>query len=481
MSTLSPSSEGTIIQGGMGIGVSSWRLARRVAEIGEVGVVSGTAIDAVLVRELQDGDPHGRLEVLETYPDAETVEEIRRRYYVPEGKAPDEPYRPKPIHRFNPKVRSQRLLSAAAYSEVRLATGGHSGTIGINLMAKLKRYTLGVLYGAMLGGVDLILMGAGIPREEAKQVLRLAEGKPASLSLDPAIAEGYDGETSFSYELDPADLVPSPEPIDAPPFYPIVSSDVLARVLDRRLPGEAVDGWVIEMPEAGGHNAPPRGKQYDEQNRPVYDEKDEVDLDRIRGLGKPFYLAGGYGRPDGLRAALAQGAEGIQVGTLFSLAEESGYPEAEKRRLIRAAHRDRLRIRTDGRVSPTGFPFKVIEAEGTLADPERRKERERICDLGYLREPYVDEKGRVLGRCPAEPVADYERKGGAPEETRGRACLCNALMANIGHPQIRPNGPELPLYTGGDQLEDLPLGSADDPSYDAATVITYLRGELKAA
>ena len=54
-----------IIQGGMGIGVSSWRLARRVAQRGEIGIVSGTGIDTVVVRELQDGDPHDRRRVLD--------------------------------------------------------------------------------------------------------------------------------------------------------------------------------------------------------------------------------------------------------------------------------------------------------------------------------------------------------------------------------------------------------------------------------
>ena len=52
-----------IIQGGMGVGVSSWRLARSVARLGEFGVVSGTGIDTVLVRELQQGDrlPDGEI------------------------------------------------------------------------------------------------------------------------------------------------------------------------------------------------------------------------------------------------------------------------------------------------------------------------------------------------------------------------------------------------------------------------------------
>ena len=48
-----------VIQGGMGIAVSSWQLAREVSLAGQLGVVSGTALDGVLARVLQDGDPGG--------------------------------------------------------------------------------------------------------------------------------------------------------------------------------------------------------------------------------------------------------------------------------------------------------------------------------------------------------------------------------------------------------------------------------------
>ncbi len=47
----------TIIQGGMGVAVSSWKLANKVARAGELGVVSGTGLDIVVARRLQDGDP----------------------------------------------------------------------------------------------------------------------------------------------------------------------------------------------------------------------------------------------------------------------------------------------------------------------------------------------------------------------------------------------------------------------------------------
>ena len=51
-----------LIQGGMGVYVSNWRLAKAVAQ-GKPGVtagtVSGTGLDVVYVRLLQLGDPWG--------------------------------------------------------------------------------------------------------------------------------------------------------------------------------------------------------------------------------------------------------------------------------------------------------------------------------------------------------------------------------------------------------------------------------------
>src|SRR6188472_3192945 len=49
------------MQGGMGAGVSDWRLAHAVSSQGELGVVSGTALDVILARRLQAGDPGGVL------------------------------------------------------------------------------------------------------------------------------------------------------------------------------------------------------------------------------------------------------------------------------------------------------------------------------------------------------------------------------------------------------------------------------------
>lgn len=86
-------------------------------------------------------------------------------------------------------------------------------------------------------------------------------------------------------------------------------------------------------------------------------------------------------------------------------------PKSDGRLLVGATSEERG-FQTDGRVPPTGFPFKVLTLPATLAEPEQYNRRSRMCDLGYLRMPYVDSKGHLLGRCPAELRDDYERKGG---------------------------------------------------------------------
>ncbi|MNW56303.1 hypothetical protein D3C74_340130 [compost metagenome] len=109
-----------------------------------------------------------------------------------------------------------------------------------------------------------------------------------------------------------------------------------------------------------------------------------------------------------------------------------------------------LDVRTEALTSPTGFPFKVAQLPGTLADVGLTAARPRLCDLGYLRTPVQKDDGKVAYRCPAEPVHMYERKGGDAADTVGRSCLCNSLAANVGLGQTRADGyVEPPLVTLG--------------------------------
>src|SRR6056297_2671300 len=75
-----------IIQGGMGAGVSDWNLARSVAEQKGLGVVSGVALDVILVRRLQQGDPGGHMQrALKVFPDEDVANRIVEKYYNEQG------------------------------------------------------------------------------------------------------------------------------------------------------------------------------------------------------------------------------------------------------------------------------------------------------------------------------------------------------------------------------------------------------------
>ena len=214
-----------------------------------------------------------------------------------------------------------------------------------------------------------------------------------------------------------------------------------------------VDGLVVEGPSAGGHNAPPRGPlRLDERGEPVYGARDEPDLAAIAALGVPFWLAGSYATPEGLRQALALGAAGVQVGTAFAFSQESGLSAELKRRVLDLSRAGKARVVTDTIASPTGFPFKVVDLPGTLSDRAVSDARARICDLGYLRQPYQKPDGKLGWRCPSEPVASFLRKGGAEQDTVGRKCVCNGLLANIGLGQVRRGEPERPLVTSGNDV-----------------------------
>jgi nitronate monooxygenase len=466
-----------IIQGGMGVGVSGWRLARAVARHGQLGVVSGTALPLVLTRQLQLGDPGGDLaRALVHFPDQAVAARVWQAYYVPGGKAEDVPFKAVPMPALEPSQAFLDLAVISAFTEVFLAKEGHAGQIGINLLEKIQLPTLPTLFGAMLAGVDYILMGAGIPRTIPGVLDQLARREPAELKIDVA---GAQAEDNFVNRFDPRPyLGDRPPEINRPRFLAIISSATLAMTLARKSNGR-VDGFVVEGPLAGGHNAPPRGAlALNERGEPVYGPRDVPDLPKIRELGLPFWLAGSYLHPEKLAEARAQGAAGVQIGTAFAFCEESGIlPDLKRRVLALSRSFGSLQVRTDPLASPTGFPFKVLQLLGTLSDEACSAARQRICDLGYLRTAYRKPDGAIGYRCAGEPAEDYVRKGGAIEETKGRLCLCNGLLGTIGLGQVRADGPEAALVTSGDDVVHLArFLPADRDAYHAADVIRWLLG-----
>ena len=464
-----------IIQGGMGVGVSNWRLANAVSKLGQLGVVSGTALDSLFVRRLADGDQGGNMRRgLDAFPFPDMARRIWQEYFTPGGKPAGTPYPAIPVHQRNSARKLIELCMVSNFVEVYLAREGHRNPVGINFLEKVQMPHLSSIYGAMLAGVGYVLMGAGIPLHIPGVLDAFAFHHAAEYKLQ--VTGALPGQDT-QMVLNPADYAEGPLPVlHRPRFLAIVSSNTLATTMLRRASGR-VDGLVIESPTAGGHNAPPRGKlQLNAAGEPVYGERDRVNIAELRALGVPFWLAGGYGNAEKLREALEQGAAGVQVGTAFAFSRESGMRADLKKALLAQAVTGSGEVFTDPLASPTGFPFKVAQLEGTSSAFNIYQERKRVCDLGYLREPYAVGEGKIAYRCSAEPVENYLAKGGKIEDTVGRKCLCNALMANIGHAQARKDGAVEPaLITVGDDLNTVAqyLAPGRD-SYSAADVVESL-------
>jgi len=470
-------SDPVIIQGGMGAGVSGWPLAKAVSMMGQLGVVSGTALDTIFVRRLQDGDFGGHLRrALAQFPVPEIAQKILKKYFVPGGKRKDVPYQLLPLYTANPSLFLQALTVVSNFAEVFLAKEGHRGEVGINYLEKIQFPLLPSLYGAMLAGVAYVLIGAGIPREIPGVLDQLVHHQEVSIRLH---VENAASEDDFRIRFDPKRILSQKLPeLARPKFLAIIASATLASALAKKSTGK-VDGFVIEGPTSGGHNAPPRGPlQLNAKGEPIYGSKDEVDLEAVKALGLPFWLAGSYGNPEQLKRAREWGAAGVQVGTAFAYCRESGLSEEIKYKLLQKARRGEGEVFTDPVASPAGFPFKVVKMEGSMSEPEVYAARPRVCDLGFLRHLYKKEDGSLGYRCPAEPIDTYVKKGGRIEETVGRKCLCNGLLATIGLPQRQGNGYlEPPIVTSGDDLNKIArFLKKGETSYSASDVIEQLLG-----
>lgn len=389
-----------LISGGMGVRISCWRLARIVSMMDGLGVVSGTGLELVYPRILQNGDPGGHTrrafdELARRQPAlAEPLRRLFDNYYIKGGKAAGKPYKPVPVWKLNriegygrgpdsfwePAREPQILSIAANFAEVWLAKEGHGGLVGINFLRKIERPMPCALYGAILAGVDYVVIGAGNPSHIPGMLRLLSRHEPASMPLKVYGTRSDSGEFS-----------------------------VLAR--PRAFVG-----------------------------------------DRAAALPPPKFLA---------------------IVSSFGLAQA-----------LRMIARGELKV-TDTMVSPTGFPFKVAQLPGTLADGAVYQGRRRVCDISMLQANYLTAEGELGYRCSAEPVDSFIAKGGRAQNTAGRACLCNGLLAAAGFAQTRADGYVEPaIVTLGEDLQPvrdlLALLSPGQDSYTIGKAIRFLRQTIKA-
>ncbi len=459
----------------MGVAVSNWCLARAVAREGQLGVVSGTGLAVVFARRLQQGDAGGHLRrAAGAFPYPEVARRVVDQFFVEGGKSDTKPFKPTPPLDWPVSPELTDLTVLANFCEVWLAKEGHDGWVGVNYLEKIQLPMLAQLFGAMLAGVDVVLIGAGIPRYVPGVLDGLARWEPVEMRID---VDGAQAGEEWVSRFDPSRYPAHQTSLKRPTFLAIVSSATLAMTLARKSNGQ-VDGFVVESSVAGGHNAPPRGvMQLSPSGEPVYGTRDDVELDKIRALDLPFFLAGGEAAPGKLDAAMALGASGIQVGTAFAFCDESGITPDYKQRVIETSQTEGIRVFTDPAASPTSFPFKVVQMPGTLSDHDVYTSRRRVCDLGYLRKAYRKPDGTLGHRCPAEPVEAYVRKGGKIDDTTGRKCVCNALFATVGQAQRLTQTASLEpalLTAGSTQIDLQRFCKPGATSYKAVDVIRQL-------
>ena len=168
----------------MGVAISGWRLARAVSSLGQLGVVAGTALDRVMIRRLQSGDPGGHIRrALDHFPFHEMAERTWSRYYVDGGLRDGAAFA-------NPRMYDKAMARdiaepciVANFVEVWLAKAGHANPVGINYLEKIQPPHLVSIYGAMLAGVDCVVMGAGIPMRIPGVLDAFVNHQPAAYPL----------------------------------------------------------------------------------------------------------------------------------------------------------------------------------------------------------------------------------------------------------------------------------------------------------
>jgi nitronate monooxygenase len=334
-----------IVQGGMGVGISLYELASAVGKEGGIGTVSSAALDQLVARRLK----RDRMDLVEA-----TAIEI---------------------------ADTKKDADVAA----------------INIMCALFSSYNKSVEGAIKGGVDVIISGAGLPT-----------------SL-PSLVEKITGKKDHGINL-----------------VPIVSSDRALEIICKKwsAQGYRPDAVVLEGPKAGGH----LGWNYNQVKDAGENFLREYDLfEKLFGpvmdvaakypndFGPiPVIVAGGIYSHEDIVDALKRGAAGVQMGTRFAVTDESGGSAVFKNSILNSKKED-IVVATEDWGSPCKLPFRYIKTS-PLALKERKGNSFCICTtlmksagidnsdkLGAQYPPKCPEQYVLLpGKvCPANGAVDY--------------------------------------------------------------------------
>ena len=261
------------------------------------------------------------------------------------------------------------------------------GYVAMNIMVALHSSFTDSILGAVEGGVDALILGAGLP-------------------------------TNLPDSLEKSDVA----------LIPIVSSAKALRIIHKRWTDRlkrAPDAVILEGPLAGGH----LGFSLADVTKPEYQ------LENIFGPVKefaqkhgdfPVIVAGGiYYHDDIVKWINELGADGIQMGTRFAATQESGASADFKQAMINCREEDIIVPDKPG--SPCGLPFRIIKTSPGY-QIAKEKSRPLKCNRGLVLRR--DDEGHYTV-CPARNSHDS-------------FCICNVLFAAHGF-----TNEEEPIFTIG--------------------------------
>lgn len=285
-----------IIQGGMGVGVSMHKLAGAVAKAGGIGIIS-TADIGYQESDFEKNPQEANLRAIDT-----EIEKARKI-------APD-------------------------------------GIIGVNVMVALTHYTE-IVKRCVQNGIDLIISGAGLPKELPELV------KGTKTKIAPIISSAKGAKLISKLWITKHNYVP--------------------------------DMIVIEGPEAGGHlgfkpeeigsgenpvNIEDRPK-LEQITKEVIEEVSKIEKETGKEI--PVIVAGGIFDGKDIAKYLKLGAKGVQMATRFVATEECDASEKYKQAYIKAKKEDIKIIK-----SPVGMPGRAIE-NAFIKKVEQHKDSIKKC------------------------------------------------------------------------------------------------------
>lgn len=278
-----------IIQGGMGVGVSLHKLAGNVAKEGGIGIISTADIGYQ-----------------------------------------DEDFSKNPL-KANLKAIGEEIDKARKIAP--------NGILGVNIMVAMNNYAE-IAKECVKKGIDLIVSGAGLPKELPKFV----EGTKTKIA-------------------------------------PIISSLRACRLITKHWIEKynyVPDMIVIEGPEAGGHLGF-KQTELDEENKPKLEDITKEVLEYISQVEKennkeiPVVVAGGIFDGKDIAKYLKLGASGVQMATRFVATDECDANIEFKKAYINAKQEDIKIIK-----SPVGMPGRAIN-NAFIKKVENEKERITKC------------------------------------------------------------------------------------------------------